>query len=82
MKCRFFSVLLAFLLTFMPSGAALATVDSYMGDAAIYSAQGTTGFKPNVLIIIDNSKATEFIASGVAYDSTHTYANQGYRVVS
>jgi len=47
--------------------------DQYTGDTAIYSAQGTTGVQPNVLVIIDNSLATEHIASGVAYDNAEDY---------
>lgn len=55
--------------------AALAAPDTYIGDAAIYSAldTGSSRPKPHVLLLIDNSKATLNKASGVKYDPTVAY---------
>ncbi len=58
-----------------PVGAA----DDYIGDTAIYSAEGTSGVQPNVLILVDNSAATMNIASGLPYDPTEVYADQGFQ---
>ena len=44
--------------------AALAGTDEFLGDASIYSGVPTTSSKPNVLIIIDNSRSTENTANG------------------
>lgn len=56
--------------------AALAAPDTYIGDAAIYSALDTGGDrpKPHVLLLIDTSRATLNSASGVAYDPSTVYA--------
>jgi len=49
-----------------------AGADDYIGDSAIYTGDPVTQ-RPNVLIIIDNSKATLESAVGAAYDPTKTY---------
>lgn len=60
-------------LGFAPVGA-LAGPDEYIGDAAIYTlAGGANGFKPNILFIIDNSKASLNVSAGFAYDKTKRY---------
>lgn len=59
---------------------ALAAPDTYIGDAAIYSAidNGSERPRPNVLFIIDNSAASLNIASGQKYIPTTSYPNLGY----
>jgi len=46
--------------------------DQFQGDSAIYGA-GTAYVRPNVLLIIDNSKAAANTASGSPYDPNTTY---------
>ncbi|HKL26059.1 MAG TPA: hypothetical protein VJ910_07550, partial [Desulfuromonadales bacterium] len=46
---------------------AFAGSDEYLGDASIYAGVPTSSAKPNVLIIIDNSRATLHEASGAKY---------------
>lgn len=60
--------------------AALAAPDTFIGDAAIYSAldTGSTRPRPNVLFVIDNSQATLNVASGVKYDPTFSYTELGF----
>ncbi|PKN13746.1 MAG: hypothetical protein CVU69_00810 [Deltaproteobacteria bacterium HGW-Deltaproteobacteria-4] len=70
----FFAVLLVFLMTV--SKTAFAGWDTYIGDAAIYSAidTGSNRPKPHVLFLIDTSKATvESKAIGVKYDPDTPY---------
>lgn len=45
-----------------------AGTDEYMGDTNIYAGVPTTLTRPNVLIIIDNSRATLHTAAGYAYE--------------
>ena len=54
---------------------AFAAPDTYIGDAAIYSAVDPGGDRPrpNVLLIVDNSRTTLNSASGQAYSSGTTY---------
>lgn len=56
--------------------SAFAGTDEYMGDANIYAGVPTTISRPNVLIIIDNSRATEHTAAGYAYNPATTYAQK------
>lgn len=60
--------------------AALAAPDTYIGDAAIYSAvdAGTTRPKPNVLIVVDNSRTTLNSSAGEKYVPATTYPLAGY----
>ena len=46
---------------------AFAGSDEYLGDASIYAGVPTTSSRPNVLIIIDNSRATLHEAAGREY---------------
>ncbi|NJC89333.1 MAG: hypothetical protein FIB02_12525, partial [Desulfuromonas sp.] len=75
------TLLLAVFVTFLP-GLLLAGTDEYQGDTTIYSGIPTTKTKPNVLIIIDNSKATLNAAPGFEYrpkmsdGSTNVYAQK------
>lgn len=59
--------------------AVLAAPDTYIGDAAIYSAldTGSTRPKPHVLLLIDNSQATLNLASGAAYIPATDYSYTG-----
>lgn len=63
------SAILSLLLLLSFTTAALAAPDTYIGDAAIYSAidTGSTRPKPHVLFLIDNSQSTMNRASGEAY---------------
>lgn len=54
-------------------GAVLAGTDEYQGDTTIYAGLPTTVSTPNVLIIIDNSRATLNIAPGAEYLPGSTY---------
>ncbi len=65
---RFFSLALltasALALSLQP---VYAGTDEYLGDTSIYAGIATTDSRPNVLFIIDNSRATLHTASGEAY---------------
>lgn len=78
-KFRSIIMTLTFLLVSWQS-LALAAPDTYIGDAAIYSAidNGSERPRPNVLFIIDNSKASLNIASGQKYVPATIYNNLGY----
>ena len=47
--------------------------DEYLGDASIYTGVPTELTRPNVLLIIDNSRATLHTAAGYAYDPNTEY---------
>ncbi len=53
-----------------------AGTDEYMGDTNIYSGLPTTFSRPNVLIIVDNSRSTENTAGGLPF-TPWTYADDG-----
>jgi type IV pilus assembly protein PilY1 len=55
------------------ASATLAGTDEYQGDTTIYSGLPTTMTRPNVLIIVDNSRATLNTAPGFPYDPYTTY---------
>ena len=80
MKNLFIALTLLFFLAGFQT-AALAAPDTYIGDAAIYSAldTGSTRPKPHVLLLIDTSRATLNIASGVKYDPTIAYTGDKAR---
>ncbi len=66
-----------FLLVYIPA-TALAAGDAYIGDTAIYT--GDPGkIRPNILLIIDNSKATLNSAAGVEYifNADELYPQEG-----
>ncbi|MRR05783.1 MAG: hypothetical protein EG828_02395 [Deltaproteobacteria bacterium] len=68
-----------FIITFLIAasawvGTASAGPDQYMGDTAIYSGDSTS-LRPNVLLVIDNSNATQNKAKGVAYNTSTDYAD-------
>lgn len=75
-----YMVLMALVFIASLQSAAWAAPDTYIGDAAIYSAldNGSDRPRPNVLFIIDNSAATTNISSGEKYVNTTTYPNLGY----
>ena len=56
------------------ASATLAGTDEYQGDTTIYSGLPATMTKPNVLIIVDNSRATLNTAPGFPYDPDTTYS--------
>lgn len=55
------------------ASVAQALPDQYLGDASIYSGVPGSVGRPNVLFIIDNSKATLNVASNVQYSAAITY---------
>ena len=67
MKQLFASLLLVVSATALLSPPAYAGTDEYLGDASIYAGVPTTLTRPNVLFIIDNSRATLHTAAGQAY---------------
>jgi len=71
---RIAGFLLVLLAAFAPQGRAA----DYIGDTLIYSATAA-GVTPNVLIIIDNSRATLNAASGEKYVPGTVYPDHGYQ---
>lgn len=67
-----------FLMLFLAALAPGARAADYIGDTLIYSATAA-GVTPNVLLIIDNSKATLNTASGEKYLSGTVYENHGFQ---
>ena len=61
------TVLLAVFFLFTPVFAAELPMDDYMGDSAIYVGEPTLRPKPNVLFIIDTSRATMGAVAGDSY---------------
>jgi type IV pilus assembly protein PilY1 len=55
------------------TGSAQAGRDEYLGDSSIYAGVPTTMTKPNVLIIVDNSRATLNRAPGEEYKPGTVY---------
>ncbi|MGK2905149.1 MAG: pilus assembly protein [Desulfuromonadales bacterium] len=55
---------------------AQAATDEFLGDSSIYTGVSTTYGKPNILIVIDNSRSTENSASGQPF-FPHTYDTNG-----
>jgi hypothetical protein len=49
--------------------------DDYLGDSAIYAGVPSERPKPNVLLLIDTSRATLSIAAGLPYSSATTYTS-------
>jgi type IV pilus assembly protein PilY1 len=78
-------LILAGLLLALP-GTLLAGTDEFAGDTSIYSGVPTTHSRPNVLIIVDNSRATLNTAPGAAYDpdpdTTYTGAYSAWNIYS
>jgi type IV pilus assembly protein PilY1 len=60
---------------FFSATTGFSAPDQFMGDASIYQGLPPVdgGGKPNVLFIIDNSSATENVASGLKYEPDTTY---------
>ena len=67
MKRKIFSLLLLVALMAVAPQTPFAGSDEYLGDANIYAGVPTTLTRPNVLFIIDNSRATLHTAAGQAY---------------
>jgi len=67
MKQALSSFLLMVCLMAMAPQTTIAGSDEYLGDANIYAGVPTTLTRPNVLFIIDNSRATLHTAAGQAY---------------
>ena len=67
MKQVISSFLFMFCLMAMAPQTTIAGSDEYLGDASIYAGVPTTLTRPNVLFIIDNSRATLHTAAGQAY---------------
>lgn len=72
MKRHVLILLLTLTAVFSAPLAALAALDQYVGDSAIYS--GSTEYlRPNVLFVVDNSAAMEQAGSREPYDPAETY---------
>lgn len=67
MKQAISSLLLMVGLLSLTPQSTIAGSDEYLGDANIYAGVPTTLTRPNVLFIIDNSRATLHTAAGQAY---------------
>lgn len=75
MKRRLLIVLTTLAMLLGPGSPALALLDQFVGDSAIYSAT-TQYLRPNVLLIVDNSNTAANTAAGEAYDPAVIYRDQ------
>ena len=77
---KIYMALMTFFFIFGLQSGALAAPDTYIGDAAIYSAvdNGITQPKPNVLIVVDNSRTTLNTSAGEKYKPDTIYPLAGY----
>ena len=71
---RLFSLLVCLVLAV---STAFAGSDEFMGDSAIYAGVPSTLTRPNVLLVIDNSRATAQMAPGAPYSQAIVYDQMG-----
>jgi hypothetical protein len=66
-------IILLTILVHVFASVAYAGLDTFKCDTAIYGYTGTTGVRPNILFIIDNSNAAANKSVGMKYDNTWIY---------